>query len=77
MRRYKFKTAEDAIELCSSLGKSTSMVVLTESTEEAMKKMSESLHWVVCSQRSCNSVHAMTFTIVELYLVCFTHKTIT
>ena len=64
MRRYKFKTVEDVIELCRSLGKSTSMVVLTESTEEAMKKMSESRHWVVCSQRSYGSVHAMAFNTV-------------
>lgn len=77
MRRYKFKTVEDVIELCRSLGKSTSMVVLTESTEEAMKKMNESLHWVVCSQRSYSNIHVMAFTIVELYLVCFTHKTVT
>ena len=42
MGRYKFKTVEDAIELCRSLGNNNAIIALTES-DEAMKKMNESL----------------------------------
>ena len=47
MRRYKFKTAEDAIELCRSLGKNNGMKVLTKSNYEVAKQMRDSLQCVV------------------------------
>ena len=43
MRRYKFKTAEDAIELCRYLGKNSAVMILAPSNNEAAEKMEKSL----------------------------------
>lgn len=76
MRRYKFKTADDAIELCRYLGENSGVMLLASYDNEAAKKTADSLQCMVLGG-SYYGTFAMTFTIVELYLVCFTHKTIT
>lgn len=43
MRRYKFKTAEDAIELCRYLGENSGVMLLASSDNEAAEKMKETL----------------------------------
>ena len=43
MRRYKFKTAEDAIELCRYLGENSGVMILAPSNNEAAEKMKETL----------------------------------
>ena len=47
MRRYKFKTAEDAIELCRSLGENSGVMLLASSDNEAAEKMEKSLQCTV------------------------------
>ncbi len=47
MRRYKFKTAEDAIELCRYLGKNSAVMILAPSNNEAAEKMEKSLQCTV------------------------------
>lgn len=47
MRRYKFKTAEDAIELCRSLGENSGVMLLTSYDNEAAKKTADSLQCMV------------------------------
>ena len=47
MRRYKFKTADDAIELCRYLGENSGVMLLASSDNEAAEKMEKSLQCTV------------------------------
>ena len=76
MRRYKFQTNEDVVELLRNLVEDVGVVFLTSFKDETPEEAADSVINMVLAGGYVGTF-AMTFTIVELYLVCFTHKTIT